>query len=678
MTPLPSMEFFSLERNPDSISVKVLAEAFNSGQQEIQLPAFQRDAAWDEAHTELLWDSIVREFPISSLLFAQTDPQSEQVYKVLQSSGIARQTNQLSQTRWILVDGQQRSRAVALGLKPWQRGDRARIWVDLGQIDRSESQAIRFYVCTLRKPWGTRATDAMQREGLKSLNITELAIDDETLGKTWPVRAILPVPLADLLNGVSSSSDTWSVLVPACKQVATKDEHLDELLKQLYKTLDYQIPVFLIEHPGMEDLGIIFERLNKQGVAMSEEDRFFSALKMEWPQAHDLVWNIYDDPQTGRALSPTRIVHLAVRLAAAEQNTDELALNAVAFRRFIERQDQQGMANLDRIRSLMMPRNQDSVLSGIVHEGLYRVRQALLYDPQNGADDPGLPLILAVQLKWWVWHMLVAWAVHHEIIDPQSRYEMLRYACLDYFFTKTSASDLKRVPFEKAFEISASFPGQKIYRVFLDRQLLSTGLLNPDEYFRNICDSPKPSWGLIENEVGLVMWGQRTWLQQWFPNYDPTVFAGQDLPYDIDHIIPAAHLETRGRWRDFFPQVFWDYKPIVLHSPGNKRIWPKSLNRSDGQNTLQAKNILGLEDGSADGNPNLLRYGLTCVGDVRRASVIEKEDLNDWIQASNPKDVYNWSDPERILAFRHAVDKRRSAIYKNFFDRLGFKEWLTP
>jgi len=513
---------FSLDHNPDSISVQALAEAFNSGQQQIQLPAFQRDAAWDESHTELLWDSIFRGYPISSLLFAQADPQSEQVYKKLQSTRIARQTNRSSQTQWVLIDGQQRSRAVALGLNPWQSGDRARLWVDLGIIDGSEVLANRFYVCSLRKPWGTRTTDPMQCEGLKALQITELNIDKNTLGKTWPMRAVLPVPLAELLHILSTGSANWYDLVPSNKKMAMLDENLGELLNQLRETLDYRIPVYLMENPGIDDLGTIFERLNKQGVPMSEEDRFFSALKMAWPQAHDLVWKIFDDPETGRSLPPTKIVHLAVRLAAADQNTDEPSLNAAVFRRLIKRQDQQGIVNLDKIRSLMIPDNRDSQSSSIIHQALHRVRRTLIYDPSNGVDDPGLPLILAVQLKWWVWHTLVAWAINHDTIDHLSRLEMLRYACLDNFFTKTTALDLKKIPFAKAYEKSEYFPGKQIYQLFLDKQYLPLGLIRPDQYHINVCDSPEPRWSVIENEASLLMWAQRAWLEQWFHNYDPT------------------------------------------------------------------------------------------------------------------------------------------------------------
>jgi hypothetical protein len=169
------------------------------------------------------------------------------------------------------------------------------------------------------------------------------------------------------------------------------------------------------------------------------------------------------------------------------------------------------------------------------------------------------------------------------------------------------------------------------------------------------------------------MWAQRNWINCWFPYFDPTIFNGQDLPYDIDHIIPSAHLDMRGRTYKL-PQIFWDYKKPVLQSPGNLRFWPKCLNRADGKNSLEAKQILGSIDDPASGNPNLSHYGLEVVEDIRSASIV-KDDLLNWKQVANTDDVYNWTE-ERIKAFRRAVDKRRCNVYNNFFEKLGFDKWL--
>ncbi len=56
-----------------SISIQKLADAINGEVRTIRLPAFQRDAVWDEAHVELLWDSIIRGYPVGTLLFARAE-----------------------------------------------------------------------------------------------------------------------------------------------------------------------------------------------------------------------------------------------------------------------------------------------------------------------------------------------------------------------------------------------------------------------------------------------------------------------------------------------------------------------------------------------------------------------------------------------------------------------------
>ena len=102
---------------------------------------------------------------------------------------------------------------------------------------------------------------------------------------------------------------------------------------------------------------------------------------------------------------------------------------------------------------------------------------------------------LAARLRPHVWHTLAAWAIHHEIIDAQSRLEMLRYACLDHFFTKTTAALQRKGPFEKAFSREAKrFPGKEIYQLFVANDLLSPQLILPDDFQFSIREFPLPQW----------------------------------------------------------------------------------------------------------------------------------------------------------------------------------------
>jgi uncharacterized protein with ParB-like and HNH nuclease domain len=117
------MKFLTEDHDLAVISVLDLADALTGEKRTIQLPVFQRDAVWDEAHISLLWDSLLRDFPIGSLLFARADG----VYKPVSLPGAAGEINKSTATKYIIIDGQQRANAIALGLTPWIMGDPARL-----------------------------------------------------------------------------------------------------------------------------------------------------------------------------------------------------------------------------------------------------------------------------------------------------------------------------------------------------------------------------------------------------------------------------------------------------------------------------------------------------------------------------------------------------------------------
>ncbi|MCB0031112.1 MAG: DUF262 domain-containing protein, partial [Anaerolineales bacterium] len=158
----------------DTISLSALATAVNSEQKEIQLPAFQRDAVWNDERVELLWDSILRGFPIGALLFARSHPELSVRNQTLARGVFARVSQATQSTRFVIIDGQQRSNAISLGLTAWkERPTTARLWVDLGTPNNlkpyQEHQP--FFVCSWHNPWGRGVTAARQREALGLLEM---------------------------------------------------------------------------------------------------------------------------------------------------------------------------------------------------------------------------------------------------------------------------------------------------------------------------------------------------------------------------------------------------------------------------------------------------------------------------------------------------------------------------
>jgi hypothetical protein len=684
------MPFVPIEKNLGFISVQDLADALNGRQKKIQLPSFQRDAIWDESHIETLWDSILRGFPISSFLFARVNGLNAaelglRATQISRAEAARGTSEEISDTELIIIDGQQRSIAIALGLRQWRPKDSARLWLDLGQPEKPESELYRFYVCSFLKPWGENATAAMQRDALQAAdarirkNSNTLQITDETLKHTWPVRAELPVPFADLLTWLNGNrSGDWQDLVPKAKRSGQPRDDLDALFQKVKAVTSYQIPVFLAEELSVEQLGQVFHRLNKQGYEMSNEDLFFSALKMVWPQAHDLVWEIYSDEQTGRFMQPTKIVHAAVRLVAVPGGGDVVGLDRREFEKFVDRKDAQSVAYLDKLKVLLRQKFGTTSV-GHLHHCLRLARQALQYNPDNGLDDPGLPVTLLARLRWRVWHTIAAWIYRHNTVDPHSRMEMLRYALLDYFFTSSTSTTLIREPFKLALDAPGHFPGLEIYQAFKapERNLLALHVLTPAEFQTRLTEPDVPVYDILQRERELVLWIQRAYFQCWFPQFDPTLYKKEaDLPYDLDHIIPWAHMNMQGR-RYKWPEEFWSFRNQVLNGAGNFRYWPKALNRADGQKNLAEKYLLGDANRETPADSYLRDLGLNTVGEVRQATFMLDDQVPAWEKAANINgDVYNWTDLERLHAFRQATDRRRTAMYATFFTQLGWSNWL--
>lgn len=317
--------------------------------------------------------------------------------------------------------------------------------------------------------------------------------------------------------------------------------------------------------------------------------------------------------------------------------------------------------------------------NGRLHILLRQARSLLRYDPNLAANDPGLPAVLLSNLPSRVWHTLVAWLAHHDRVSESDRREMIRYALLDYYFSGNASQRLERIPFELAWRSSNGFPGFAIYAALWHASQLESSIIPVEEFASNLSrseDIPPPGY-LFKKEQQLGLWTQRFWLHRWFPNFDPTRYgSSKDLPYDLDHILPSAYSKLRGRTRSRGPSAeFWQWRWRVIYGPGNVRYWPASLNRSDQHKNLAQKHLLGHSDQQTPLDSLLRAYELETVGQVRAASGIGDEELDNWKHSANDSSPYDWHDPERIKALRLATDARRLALYRQFYEGLGFAKW---
>lgn len=668
---------FPNKGNVGFISLDVLADALNGRARQIQIPSFQRDAVWDENHLELLWDSLYRGYPVGSLLFADMSQLSARDDLAVRDTQVSRQQaahplqDDLGETQYLIIDGQQRAIAIALGYRQFQPDDSARLWIDLG----AGSERL-FAVCSVQRPWGRDARSSQVSQAKKHLDDRllsprgDLLSEQSPLKYTWPLGCKLPVPLADLLAWLDHDRPgAWRELAPEAVRDEEAHAELESIFQRLQEMRQLELPVYLVREMSTAQLGEIFQRLNKQGVSMTDQDLFFSALKLKWPQAHDLVWSIYADERTGHFMSPGEIVRLAVRLVFGTER-HIARLNLDEFERLAVRDS----ARFDALKSWL--EKEPGAPHGRLHSLLLRARTLLSYDSQ---DDPGLPMILLAQLPARVWHTLAAWLSRHATADDSDRQEMIRYALLDYYFSGNASQRLERIPFETAMQEDGGFPGFEIYAELWWADQLETDVPEISDVSARLADADNddPPGHFFKKEDQLGLWTQRASLQHWFPHFDPTRFgSSKEYPYDRDHILPSAFNNLRGRTRRWQPaDAFWRWRWSIITGPGNVRYWPASLNRSDQHHNLDMKHLLGPADQPTPTDSLLRAYDLETVGQVRAASQLGDDQLDNWERGANSPRPYDWSDPERIKALRSATGARRLNLYQQFYDGVGFSKW---
>lgn len=195
------------------------------------LPSLQRGAVWRPNQVERLWDSILRGFPIGSLVVTELLKKQE-----TRSGVVAGNPGSLpwpaGQYTHHLLDGQQRANAVALGfLDPFPENNPqpskmdTLLWLDLepqspqpvrGFENTTRSHLLR--VTTLAHPWGFRISDdptpqllehSKAREAQKKFREhSGCATSSRPLPREgWPIDANVPIPLAWALEAAREVYD---------------------------------------------------------------------------------------------------------------------------------------------------------------------------------------------------------------------------------------------------------------------------------------------------------------------------------------------------------------------------------------------------------------------------------------------------------------------------------------
>ena len=320
------------------------------------VPALQRGLVWRPQQIELLWDSILRGFPIGALVVCPKIERQERGHD-------PRVTHHL-------LDGQQRCNAIALGFNdpfsPEKQCDVGEVgsvlWLDLEpELDRNSTRNYLVRVTTMAHPWGYKKNDEADtlstwaiRNSLEGIGRDPAAPDYQRPAplELWPFDAVTPVPLSWLTLAWSEAGEDvfWSRLAERANAVgfrwkervqrlcgskspaalAQKNRTLRGIRRALTAKLTVlSAPTELLEASQQEkasateaedvtNIEQLFQRLNQQGTRLDGEELSYSMIKAYWPDLADPI-----DRIANKRMPQSRMVSLGVRAALARQNSEK-------------------------------------------------------------------------------------------------------------------------------------------------------------------------------------------------------------------------------------------------------------------------------------------------------------------------------------------------------------------
>lgn len=663
------------------------------------VPVLQRGLVWNPDQIELLWDSILRGFPIGALVL---------------SAKIDHQTKEWEQGReditHHLLDGQQRCDAIALGFKdpfgtPAATHEHSSIlWIDLDRAeDQWSTREFLIRLTTPSHPWGYQAADHAKPLGAREIRDALRRIDKDpavsgyvrpTATALCPQHAKVPVPLSWLL--LNRGEDLWDHLKRRLKEVeglpwhasllayledASKEPQRERIRKALRRAETTEIialcsPSDLLEssrqeeesapeRAGISNIEHLFQRLNQQGTRLDGEELAYSMIKAYWPELAGPIDRIH------KPMPASRLISLAIRAALAERRSERLpqGRGVSEIRKLAARQDKQTKQVHDYIQHHL-------------EADCLKIREWLQYDPELNPSGL-LPVHIAsiARDSPEIFLLLLTFArrpaVDWEIPSAERPRVLQALATLVHWFGRDKPSVAQQL-FAACREVIAVRKFQEALDVALEAgQLRPVHSPAAVESFLHADPSARLldwSWGTLGHDSApeeerheiwarwgeffgfrgqeeLLLYVQRGFLHERFHDYDPSrkdLWKGHNRPWDYDHILARSYVSNqRGPFRTSCQA--W------LDTIGNFRAWPMEDNRSD-----QAE----------DATSKLLANGTL---DRKRCtdSFLTEEELHSF---SNGYDT-GW---QRELAIQFALGcrNRMLRIYRSWYEDAGVAELL--
>ena len=255
---------------------------------QVVLPAIQRDFVWSEEQTELLLDSIMRRYPIGIALLWETynDIQYRTFAQDFRSGTLHSYRDNPDRRRLrVVLDGQQRLQSLYIALHGQRDGRRAYFDVLSGQRWENSDQE-RFLFDFLDGATAEEANRDTEAE------IAQRAEDDGYETPLWWVRARELFTMdarerremaRDLTRRLALDEDDSHLIeenVGTFDDVFIRDQNILKL-----STVDEDLPGDSPNRKNETDILEIFFRINREGTSLIRSDLIFSMLKLNWKES---------------------------------------------------------------------------------------------------------------------------------------------------------------------------------------------------------------------------------------------------------------------------------------------------------------------------------------------------------------------------------------------------------
>lgn len=647
------------------------------------IPSLQRGAVWEPQQIELLWDSIMRGFPIGAIVIAKKiDAQNDK--KAITSINSNAKENIAESTHHIL-DGQQRCNAIAWGfVDPWNEelSDDVVLWLDLKPGDRLKNSTRRylFRVTTKAHPWGFRCDD--QSSNLTVENIRRAMNSFEKIHQNqekqykkptprfaMPHDAGFPVPVSLLLKHFDDTMPEGEKLnlgalknEPIMKMIIdikTTVPEISELefietglaMARRASVVALQVPDLI---KGIDDIEQIFQRLNRQGTPLDNEELSYSVIKAYWPEIEQIISDLPDEL---RHITEARLVSLGVRVALTESSADKLTSER----------------NTEQIRKIFKENTSDDAEhirvffeNDSFKKALKWIDDNLLY--KESTRSYGIPKYLRSSLAWgsrdiFAWLMLLAKRYEYkQIADEKLTKRIIGIVLTIHWFGVDKAGAVNKLLKEHSDLSSTTIPILELLKDDGNVKFIHTPLSPSDidtafqldikstekqlkswkGFWRGVVELDKNGeklgsedelnrrkekyWNFIEklkNQTGLLIYAQRDYIEHNFIDFDPSnklMWKGHNRPWDYDHILPSNNIGGTGKQRHDFTETCQAWK----NSIGNLTAVDFAFNRSS-QDKIGAFKKYS-KDHNTDIKKHNDRFDIFCTDDDLKAFDIKHED----------------------------------------------------